>query len=178
MLEACTGDDPGDVMNNVSNSSSHAWLERKRQMNVELFDESEIKTLQHGATGAGLLVAMSDTGFFDTFKEATAIGTHLDAARNSDSSLIRRVARARGTGFGLTRSTNEIEAGILDALRSASALLQEKAPEELDAYETFVLELAHSVAAAAAGGGNAEASAIAKIEGALGIGPRSSGMAA
>jgi hypothetical protein len=165
-------------MNNVSHRSTHAWLERKTQMNAELFNESEIKTLQHGATGAGLLVAMSDTRFFDTFKEATAMGKHLDAAGHSDSSLIRRVSRARGTAFGLTRPTNEIEASILDALRSASALLQEKAPDELDAYETFVLELAHSVAAAAGGGEKAEAAAIAKIEGALGTATRSNRTAA
>jgi hypothetical protein len=165
-------------MSNVSNRSTDAWPERKTQMNAELFNESEIKTLQQGATGAGLLVAMSDTRFFDTFKEATAMGKHLDAARNSHSSLIRRVARARGTGFGLTSSTSEIEAGILDVLRSASALLRERAPDELDAYETFVLELAHSVAAAAGGGEKAEASAIAKIEGALGRAPRSNRTAA
>jgi hypothetical protein len=139
------------------------------RMNAELFNESEIKTLQRGATGAALLVAMSDTGLFDTFKEAIAIGKHLDAAQEmSDSSVVRRVAQARGTGFGLRSSVNEIEAGILDALRSASALLYEKAPDELDAYEAFVLELARAVASAAGGGEEVEASAIARIETALG----------
>ena len=46
--------------------------------------------------------------------------------------------------------------------------LQAKAPDELDAYRTFVLALAHSVAAAAPGGDAAEGGAIAKIEAALG----------
>jgi hypothetical protein len=139
------------------------------QMNAELFNEAEIETLQRAATGAGLLVAMSDTSFFDSFREATAIGKRLDAAqKSSDSSVLRRVAQMRGIGFGLTSSVNEIEARILDDLRTASTLLQERAPDELDAYETFVLEMAHSVAAAAPGGEQAEASAIARIEGAFG----------
>ena len=46
-------------------------------------------------------------------------------------------------------------------------LLQAKAPDELAAYRCFVLDLAHSVAAAANGGDEAESAAIAKIEGAL-----------
>jgi hypothetical protein len=47
-------------------------------------------------------------------------------------------------------------------------LLQSKAPDELEAYRSFVLELARSVAAAAPGGDQAEAGSIAKIESALG----------
>jgi hypothetical protein len=47
-------------------------------------------------------------------------------------------------------------------------LLQAKAPGELEAYRAFVLDLARSVAAAAHGGDEAEAAAIAKIEDALG----------
>jgi hypothetical protein len=46
-------------------------------------------------------------------------------------------------------------------------LLQAKAPDELDAYRSFVLDLARSVAAAAPGGDEAEAGAVAKIEAAL-----------
>jgi len=45
-----------------------------------------------------------------------------------------------------------------------------KAPNEVEAYRTFVLDLARSVAAAAPGGDEAEADAIAKIEAALASG--------
>ena len=128
--------------------------------------EDEIETLRRGATGAGLLVAMSDRGFFDTFKEAGAMGKHLATAKGtSESAVIRRVADGRGTGFGVTSSAAEIETGTLDALRSATELLQAKAPDELPAYRTFVLELVRSVSAAAGGGDEAEAAAIAKVEG-------------
>ena len=104
-------------------------------MSAEPFNDSEIEVLQRGATGAGLLVAVSDRGFFDTFKEAGAMGKHLAAARkNSDSPLIQRVAEARGTGLGLTASMTEVENGTLEALRSAGELLRRKAPAELDVY--------------------------------------------
>jgi hypothetical protein len=119
----------------------------------EAFSESEIETLHKGAMGAGLLVSASDRGFFDTFKEAGALAKH--------------VAAARGTGFGLASSPGEIESGTLDALRASLALLEAKAPEEVDAYRSFVLGLARSVAAAAPGGDEAETGAIAKIEAAL-----------
>jgi hypothetical protein len=133
------------------------------------FSDSEIETLHRGAMGAGLLVSVSDRGFFDTFKEAGALAKHVAAARgNSDSALVRRVAEGRGTGFGVTTPPAEVESGTLEALRSSIDLLQSKAPEELDDYRTFVLDLARSVAAAAPGGEDAEGGTIAKIEAALG----------
>jgi hypothetical protein len=133
------------------------------------FSDSEIETLHRGAMGAGLLVSVSDRGFFDTFKEAGALAKHVAAARgNSDSALVRRVAEGRGTGFGVTTPPAEVESGTLEALRSSIDLLQSKAPEELDDYRAFVLDLARSVAAAAPGGEDAEGGTIAKIEAALG----------
>jgi hypothetical protein len=134
----------------------------------ELLSDSEIETLHRGALGAGLLVAVSDRGFFDTFKEAGTLAKHVAAARgSSDSAVVRRVAEGRGTGFGVTTPPGEIESGTLEALRSSVQLLQSKAPDELEAYRRFVLDLARSVAAAAPGGDAAESGAIAKIEGAL-----------
>jgi len=135
----------------------------------ELLSDSEIETLHRGALGAGLLVAVSDLGFFDTFKEAGTLAKHVAAARgSSESAVIRRVAEGRGTGFGVTTPPGEIESGTLEALRASVQLLQSKAPDELEAYRSFVLDLARSVAAAAPGGDAAESGAIAKIEGALG----------
>jgi hypothetical protein len=137
-------------------------------MSTPQFDETELDTLPKGATGAGLLVAMSDRGFFDTFKEAGAMAKHLAAAKgSSESPLVRQLADGHGTGFGLTSSQAEIESGTLESLRSAAELLRGKAPDELDAYRTFVLELARSVSSAAGGGDGAESAAIAKIESAL-----------
>ncbi len=137
----------------------------------ELFDESEIETLHRGAMGAGLLVSVSDRGFFDTFKEAGALGKHVAAARgSSESTVVRRVAEGHGTGFGVTTPPAEIESKTLEALRASVQLLQAKAPGELEAYRAFVLDLARSVAAAAPGGDEVEGGAIAKIENALDAG--------
>jgi hypothetical protein len=137
--------------------------------------EQEIETLRKGATGAGLLVSVSDRSFFDSFKEAGALAKHLVAARgNSQSSLLQRVADGHGLGFGVTASPSEVESGTLRALREAVQLLEQKAPEDLAVYRAFVLDLARSVAAAAPAGDEAEVAAIAKIEAALGEGPGTS----
>jgi len=137
----------------------------------DTFSGSEIETLHKGAMGAGLLVSVSDRGFFDSFKEAGVLAKHVAVARgSSDSAVVKEVAGAHGTGFGVTSSADEIESDTLDALRSSVALLETKAPDELEAYRSFVLDLARSVAAAAPGGDEAEAGAIAKIEAALASG--------
>ena len=137
-------------------------------MNPHSLSETEIETLRKGATGAAMLVAVSDRSFFDNFKEAGAMAKHLAAARSgSESELVRRVAEGRGSGFGLTASPEELETGTLEALRSAKEVLQTKASEELGAYRSFVLELVRSVSSAAAGGDEAEAAVIARVEAAL-----------
>ena len=137
-------------------------------MNPHSLSETEIETLRKGATGAAMLVAVSDRSFFDNFKEAGAMAKHLAAARSgSESELVRRVAEGRGSGFGLTASPEDLETGTLEALRSAKEVLQTKASEELGAYRSFVLELVRSVSSAAAGGDEAEAAVIARVEAAL-----------
>jgi len=135
----------------------------------ETLSENEVETLRKGALGAALLVSVSDRGFFDSFKEAGTLARHITAARgNSQSEVVRQLAAGRGTGFGIATPPKEIEAQALAALRSSAQLLQAKAPDELEAYRSFVLELARSVAAAAPGGDEVEASTISKIETALG----------
>ena len=131
------------------------------------FTEQEWDQLRQGATGAGMLVAVSDKSFRDSFKEASSLAKHLAGGRSGDSELIRELSGERGTGFGLTTSPQEIESTTLDALRSAVATLQSKAPEDVEAYKSFVLELAESVGKAAGGGDEAEAAAVEKIRSAL-----------
>jgi len=137
-------------------------------MNALPFDEAELETLRKGVRGAGLLVALSDRSFFDTFKEAGALGKHLAQAKQSNSSgLVRELADIHGTGFGLTSSPDTVEAETLAALQSAKTALEAKAPNELDPYRQFVGEIARSVADAAGGGETAESGAIEKINTAL-----------
>jgi hypothetical protein len=133
------------------------------------FTQEEWEALQKGLTGAGFLMAVSDRSFFDSFKEAGALARHLADARKSGSSeLIRELGETRGTGFGLTSSPAEIESETLEALRKAMQVLEAKAPEEADAYRSFVLEVAESVGNAAAGGEAAESDTLEKLRSALG----------
>lgn len=132
------------------------------------FTEQEWGTLQKGATGAGLLISVSDKGFFDTFKEAGALAKHLNDAREGhDSALVRELSQVRGSGFGLTDSPGDVERETIDALRSAISILQAKAPDEVDAFGSFVIGVAESVARAAKGVGPGETAAIEKIRAAL-----------
>ncbi len=71
----------------------------------DIFSESEIETLHKGAMGAGLLVSVSDRGFFDSFKEAGVLAKHVAVARgSSESAVVKQIAGGRGTGFGVTSS--------------------------------------------------------------------------
>jgi hypothetical protein len=132
------------------------------------FTETEWETLQKGVTGAGMLVASSDRGFFDTFKESAALAKHVAAAKQDNSSeLVREIADVHGSGFSVRSKPEELESETLAALQSAKTTLEAKAPDELEAYRQFVLDVAQSVADAAGGGETAESSAIEKVKSAL-----------
>jgi hypothetical protein len=133
------------------------------------FTEQEWEALEKGVTGAGFWVAISDRGFFDTFKEAGALAKHLREVQGSSSSeLVRELGGTRDTGFGWRSSPDEIERETTEALRSAVQILESKAPDELDAYRALVLEMAESVGKAAAGGESAESATVEKIRSAVG----------
>ncbi len=131
------------------------------------FTEAEWEQLRKGATGAGLLVSASDRGFFDSFKEASSLAKFLAGSRDDGSQLIRELASERGTGFGLVASPGEVETGAIEALRGSVVTLRSKAPDDLESYRAFVLELAESVGKAAGGGDQAEAATVDKIRAAL-----------
>ena len=132
------------------------------------FTEQEWESLQKGVVGAGLLVSVSDRSFFDTFKEAGALGKHVAQAKQSSSSeLVRELGDLHGTGFGLTASPDKVESETLAALQTAKTTLESKAPEELESYREFVVEVAQSVADAAGGGEAAESGAIEKVRSAV-----------
>ena len=131
------------------------------------FSEQEWEQLRKGATGAGLLVSVSDRSFFDSFKEAGSLAKHLAGGRSEDSQLVRELSGERASGFGVKTDAQELEAETLEALRSAVATLEAKAPDEVEAYKAFVLELADRVGRAAGGGDAAEAATIEKIRSAL-----------
>jgi hypothetical protein len=135
----------------------------------EAFTEEEWEQLKKGVIGSALFVSVSDPGFFETFKEAGAVGRHLAEARQGSSSeLVRELAESRGMAFGLGSTPEKVETETLDALRDAASALSAKAPDEAPAYRQFVEDVAQSVAAAAEDVGAAETATIEKIRSALG----------
>ena len=132
------------------------------------FTEEEWDTMQKGVMGAGLLVSLADSGFFDSFKEAGALGKHVKQAHESSPSLlVSDLAAVKGTGFGVKTNALEVESETIAALKASVAVLSAKAPDDLPAYRDFVLDVAQSVAEAAKGVGAAESGAIEKITAAL-----------
>ncbi len=131
------------------------------------FTEEEWDQLRKGATAAGLLVSASDRSFLDSFKEASSFAKYLLGSRDDDSQLVRELASEHGTGFGALATPSEVNEAADESLRDAVAALRAKAPDEVDAYRAFVLELAETVSKAAKGGDQAEAAAIDRIKTAL-----------
>lgn len=132
------------------------------------FSEDEWKALQKGVTGSGMLVSIADRDFTDSFGEASTIAKQLAAHRESESQLVRELSETHGTGFGMTASPQEVEEGTTSALATAVTALGVKAPDELEAYRRFVLDVASAVAEAKGGIKEAETAAIEKIAVALG----------
>jgi hypothetical protein len=133
------------------------------------FSDEEWATLQKGITGSGLLVSLSDRDFTDTFGEASAIGKYLAGQQVAASSdLIRELAKARGTGFGITASPDKVRAETMEALRASIALLRTKSPGDVEGYRALVLGLDAAVAEAKGGTKPVETAMIDEIRGALG----------
>jgi hypothetical protein len=133
------------------------------------FTEQEWQLLEQGAAGAGMYVATSEPGFWDSFKEASALAKHLaDAHAHNDNELVRELAKSHDRPFGATDSPAEIQEKTVATLSEAVQALTEKAPDDLPAYRKFVLDVAQSVADAAKGVGSKETEALDQIKAALG----------
>ena len=132
------------------------------------FTEDEWQTMHKGVTGAGMLVSQSDPDFTDTFGEAGALAKRLASEGQSNANpLARELAGTHGTGFGFASSREKVTNETLEALRSTTALLAAKAPDDLDAYRQLVLGVAEAVAEAKGGVKPTETDAIEQIKQAL-----------
>lgn len=134
------------------------------------FTADEWDALEKGVIGAGMLVSVAHRDFTDSFGEAKAIAKHLAAHSESDSQLVQELSRVHGTGFGLVASPTEVEDGTATALTSAMTTLAAKAPDEVTAYRTLVLDVATAAAEAKGGVRAEEVAAIEQITAALGTG--------
>jgi hypothetical protein len=116
------------------------------------FTPDEWATLQRALLGAPLLVAVADGGRSDLLRELERLRDRLeDVSRGHGSQLVQELADVSGahTGFSAGMTRAEVEGPALQALRVAADLLQYRAPDEVDSFKAFVLELAADVAGAA-----------------------------
>jgi hypothetical protein len=133
------------------------------------FTNAEWKAMQKGVVGAGLLVCVSDPDYTDTFPEVGVLAMYLDEQREgSASELVRELAAVHVSGSGLVDDQKDAETEIFEALRTSSAVLGTKGPDEVAAYRELVMGAAAAVAEARSGVSPLETTMVAKLEAALG----------
>ena len=135
------------------------------------FTEEEWNTLREGPTSAGMIVLVSSKG--GSFRETWALAkTFAEARKQHGESELLDALVADKPDTPRYHSPEEAEQQGLERVRQAVALLQEKAPDDVDGYRQFVMEVAGRVAEAHKEGDRAvspeEQEAITKIESALG----------
>lgn len=135
------------------------------------FTEEEWNTLREGPPSAGMIVLISSKG--GSFRETWALAkTFAEARKQQGESELLDALVADKPDTPRFHTPEEAEEKGLELLRQAVALVQAKAPDDLDGYKHFVLEVAHRVAEAHKEHGQAvspeEQEAIGKIESALG----------
>jgi hypothetical protein len=143
------------------------------------FNAEEWELVLSAPPSAGLIVATAQRG--GTFRESFSIAKAYTEARqrHAESELLDEIVSAKPE-MDVKRysSADELERELLQRLRDAVALVEQKAtPEEAEAYKRFIVDLAERVAEAHKEGflgltgdrvSEAERAAIAKIKEAVG----------
>jgi hypothetical protein len=140
------------------------------------FSDEEWHLISQGPPTAGMIVITAQRG--GTLRESFSLAKSYVEARqqhHGESAVIDDIVASRPElDRSRAHSPAELREHGLQHLRDAVALLESKAPAEVEAYKQFVLGLAHNVAAAHRERGNeepasaAEQAAIAEIATALG----------
>jgi hypothetical protein len=139
------------------------------------FTDEEWHLVVQGPPTAGMIVLTAQRG--GTFRETFSIAKSYAEARrhHGESALLDEIVSARPElDRARYHSPEELREHGLQHLRDAVALLEAKAPAEVEAYKRFVLGLANNVANAhrerggEEGASDAERAAIAEIATALG----------
>jgi hypothetical protein len=135
------------------------------------FTEEEWNTLRQGPPSAGMIVLISSKG--GSFRETWALAkTFAEARKQHGESELLDALVADKPDTPRFHSPEEADEKGLELLRQAVALVRGKAPDDVEGYKGFVLEVARRVAEAHKEGEQAvspgEQEAISKIESALG----------
>jgi hypothetical protein len=129
------------------------------------YTDEERGTLRDAAFGAMMLVSQADPGFFAMFKESMAGAKALAAAPAELQQLFKGGMPAVPKGAG-----SDVEAATLGKLQQATAILQAKAPQDLQAYREVIAAACDQVAQASGGVKDTETAMISKVKAAAGIG--------
>jgi len=135
------------------------------------FTELEWQTLKHAMLDTMTYLSVVDLGFWDTLKEAGHASRFIAGeAEGSASLLVRDLAHdlhgSKDADSALTPAN--IEGPTLERLAQASAIVAEKAPEDLAGFRSFILGIAETVADANGDVVPVEMHAIEKVRAALG----------
>lgn len=136
----------------------------------EIFTDDEWHVLQWAVTDTMSYLSMADKGFWDTFKEASAAAKFMAHAKaDATSPLIHDLAgdMKMGRDKQVTHDMADMAAEVSKRVREASALVQQKSPDDAEAFRAFILGVAKATAEAAHGVDEHEAAAIETLEAAL-----------
>ena len=134
------------------------------------FTEVEWQTLEWAVTDTMAYLSMADPGFWDMFKEASGAAHYIAGVKaSSESALVRDLAGEIKTkrDKAVTGNPTDVSGEVIDRVDEAVKIVSGKAPDDVDAFKSFVIGVAKATAEAAKGTGPTEAAAIAKLEAAL-----------
>lgn len=135
-----------------------------------LFSDDEWHVLQWAVTDTMAYVSMADSGFWDTFKEATAAAKFMARAKSDSSSpLVHDLAGDVKVGRDkqVTHDRADMAGEVVARVKEAAALVSAKSPADLAAFKSFLLGIARATAEATKGVGPHEQTALAKLQDAL-----------
>jgi len=135
------------------------------------FTDDEWRVLQLAVSDTMAWLTMADPGFWDMFKEAKGAATFISSVKvTSESPLVRQLAdeMKMKRDKALSANPTDMASEVIARVGDAAAMVADKAPDDLPAFKEFIVGVARATAGAAGGVGSTEASAIAKLEAALG----------
>jgi hypothetical protein len=135
-----------------------------------IFTDDEWHVLQWAVTDTMSYLSVADHGFWDTFKEATAAAKFMAHAKaDATSPLIHDLAGSikMGRDKQVTHDMADMAREVAARVREAKGLVQQKSPQDVDAFCEFIIGVAKATAAAAHGVDEHEAAAIENLKAAL-----------
>lgn len=135
------------------------------------FTEAEWQVLRWAVSDTMAYLSMADPGLWDTFKEANAAAKYMAGIKVSgDDALMRELAGDTSMKRDKEVAGNpaDVAGEVIERVTEATAIVAQKAPEDLEAFKEFIIGVAKATAAAAKGTGPSEAAAIQRLEEALG----------